>query len=185
MSMRFLYSRNLVLVTLYAKMRPMEIENRFQNQDSSAASTGERLLRALVGAGHSNTHPRQAIVQAIASAGDRFSPFEILKQGRLRYARLGLTTVYRTLNLLASLGLVHKVHQEDGCHSYALAEKAHEQHIICECCHQMAAFEEHDLSALLTAIGRETGYKVRGHRLEVFGVCPDCQGESAILQQAE
>jgi len=163
----------------------MEIENCFQNQDSSIASVGERLLRALVEAGHSNTRPRQAIVQTIASAGACFSPLEILKRGRLRYARLGLTTVYRTLDLLASLGLVHKVHQENGCHSYALTDKAHEQHIICECCHQVVAFEEHDLSALLMAVSKETGYKVKGHRLEVFGVCPDCQGESAILQQME
>jgi len=161
----------------------MEIENCFQNQDSSLASVGEHLLRALVEAGHSNTHPRQAIIQTVASAGACFSPLEILKQGRLRYARLGLTTVYRTLDLLASLGLVHKVHQEDGCHSYALTEKAHEQHIICERCHQMVAFEGHDLSAVLTAVSRETGYKVKGHRLEVFGVCPDCQGESATLQR--
>ena len=155
----------------------MEIENRFQNQcQASVLLTDERLLRALIEAGYSKTRPRQVVVQTIASVEGCFSPSEILAQGRLQYARLGLTTVYRTLDLLGSLGLVRRVHQEDGCHSYALTERAAEQHIICERCHQVVEFEGCDLGTLLVTIGRKTGYKVKGHRLEVFGVCSHCQG---------
>jgi Fur family ferric uptake transcriptional regulator len=154
----------------------METENIFQNQDLQTTSTGERLLRALIEAGYSNTYPRRVVIQAIASAGGCFSPFEILERGRSWHARLGLTTVYRTLDLLTSLGLVHKVHhEEEGCHSYALADKAHEQRIVCERCHRAEVFEGHDLQALLEAIGQEMGYHIKGHRLEVFGVCPNCQ----------
>ena len=154
----------------------MKIEKLFQNRlDSDAVSTSEQLLGVLLEAGYSNTRPRQVVLQAIASAEGCFSPAEILERGRLRYARLGLATVYRTLNLLVSLDLVHKVHQESGCHSYALAESVHEQHVVCECCHQMVEFEGCDLGSLLMAIGQETGFRIKGHRLEVFGICPQCQ----------
>lgn len=177
-----LSQHDLGLTVLYARMRLMEIENLFQNQYSSGTvSLGARLLHALVEAGYSNTRPRQAVIQAIVNAGSCFSPHEILKRGQLWHARLGLTTVYRTLELLLSLGLVHRVHQEEGCHSYALSEKAHEQQLICARCHQRVSFEGCDLSNVLMAVSKETGYRIRGHRLEIFGVCPACQDKSSHL----
>jgi Fur family ferric uptake transcriptional regulator len=154
----------------------MEIENSCQNgYRASSPDVADRLLRTLVGAGHSNTRPRQVVVEVIASTEGCFSPFEVLERGRQQHARLGLTTVYRTLELLASMGLVRKIHQDDGCHSYALVEKAHGHHIICERCHQVVEFEGCDLAPLLETISQETGYEVRGHWLELFGVCPHCQ----------
>lgn len=162
----------------------MKIENIFQNQNLHS-QLSEKLLRALVEAGYSNTRPRQVVIRAIACSEGCFSPLEILRRGQLWHTRLGLATVYRTLSLLLSLGLVHRVHQERGCHSYALTERASEQRVTCECCRRQVPFIGGDLSFLWRAIAEETGYQIKGHRLEVFGLCPACQDKAEYFLKRE
>ena len=77
------------------------------------------LLDALAQAGYSNTRSRRAVLTAICEAGGQASGAELLALGRVHHPPLGSVTVYRTLDLLLSLGLVRKLHLEEGCHSYA------------------------------------------------------------------
>lgn len=138
-------------------------------------NSSDRLLRALAGAGYSNTRSRQAVIEVITSANGYLSPPQILEAARQVHPHLGLVTVYRTLNILTEMGLVRKVHLSDGCHSYAVVEKSHGHHIICEACQQVMEFEGCDLSVVFRSVERQTGYEVKDHWLELFGVCPACR----------
>ena len=81
----------------------------------------DALLDALAQAGYSNTRSRRAVLMAICEAGGQASGAELLALGRAHHPPLGLVTVYRTLDLLLSLGLVRKLHLDEGCHTYALS----------------------------------------------------------------
>jgi len=125
--------------------------------------------------GYRLTAPRRAVLQALGECQASLTPQEILSRARKHYAQTGLVTVYRTLDVLADCGAVRKVHQPDGCHSYALASAGHAHHIICEKCHAVAEFEGCDLESLFKLVQRRTGYKVQAHWLELFGLCPACR----------
>lgn len=133
------------------------------------------LVEAFTARGYKLTRPRRAVLKVIADSGATLSPAEIYTRAKKVYARTGLVTVYRTLEALAECGAVRKVHQADGCHSYALASEGHAHHLICDKCHAVVEFDNCDLAGLLKTVQRRTGFKIEGHWLELFGLCPNCK----------
>ena len=133
--------------------------------------------QCLADAGCRITAPRRAVMQVLQKASVPLSPREILEQGKRVCRKLGLVTVYRTVNLLAELNLVRRVHREDGCHGYLLASPGHRHALICQCCGRAVEFPgEDDLHALIERVEAGTGYRVDDHLLQLLGLCPDCQG---------
>jgi Fe2+ or Zn2+ uptake regulation protein len=136
----------------------------------------ETQLSAILAAhGHKLTRPRRAVLSVIAGSAESLTPAEIHARAQKYYRQTGLVTVYRTLDLLAECGAVRKIHAPDGCHAYALASEGHAHHVICQKCHAVIEFDNCDLTDLLAAVQRRTGYLVSGHWLELFGYCPRCR----------
>ena len=136
--------------------------------------------RQLTEAGCRITAPRRSVMTVLQQANAPLPPQEILAQGRSIHANLGLVTVYRTLTLLAELGLVRRVHREDGCHGYVMATPGHRHLLICEHCGGAVEFRgDDDLRALIERVEARTGYQVHSHLLQLFGLCPDCQEKHA------
>ena len=140
-----------------------------------ATPNTEALANQLTARGYKLTRPRQAVLRVVAEAQESLSPAEIHARARKFYPQTGLVTVYRTLDVLAECGAVRKLHQPDGCHSYAPASGGHAHHIICANCQSVAEFGECDLTEMFRAVQRRTGYKIEGHWLELFGLCPNCR----------
>jgi Fur family ferric uptake transcriptional regulator len=134
------------------------------------------MLRAISEAGYSDTRARRAVVRALCRSASRATPADLLKRGRSFYANLGQVTVYRTLEILRSLGLVRRLHQEDGCSSYAESGGGHGHHILCRKCRKAVEFVGCSIEDVLSNAARQTGFEVSGHWLEVFGTCPECRG---------
>ena len=88
---------------------------------------------------------------------------------------IGQATVYRTVFLLADLGLLRRVQGAEGAF-YIAIHPGHHHPLICQGCRRVVEFDSCDLSVLERLLGAETGYRIRGHHLEVFGLCPECQG---------
>lgn len=147
-------------------------------KDTPMTSSADAWAADLQARGYRLTAPRRAVLLALAECRASLSPAEILQRARDHYPQTGLVTVYRTLEVLTDCGAVRKVHQPDGCHSYALASAGHAHHIICEKCHAVAEFEGCDLEALFKVVQHRTGYKVQAHWLELFGLCPACRAAS-------
>jgi Fe2+ or Zn2+ uptake regulation protein len=124
---------------------------------------------------------------AICESGGQASGAELLALGRAHHPSLGLVTVYRTLDLLLSLGLVRKLHLAAGCHTYALSlaggqneargsePRSHGHHVICQRCNRAVEFAGCDLDTVVMAVEAQTGFRVQEHWLEMFGVCPACR----------
>lgn len=109
------------------------------------------------------------------------APQEIFKRGKVLYPKLGLVTVYRTLELFDEFELACRVHFQEGCHGYLPAQRGHHHRILCEQCGKSIEFSGHnDLDALIARVQIQTGYQVSEHLLQLFGVCPHCQKKIAL-----
>lgn len=135
----------------------------------------KQILEQLSQAGYRITRPRQAVVRALLDDGAHARPAEVHARARQHCPTVGLVTVYRTLDLLLDLGFVRRIHTEDGCHGYATTSHGHLHHLICRSCGATVQFEGCDLTLFLDRVGRDTGYRVQDHILELIGLCQTCQ----------
>lgn len=133
------------------------------------------IVEALDGAGYRLTSPRRALASLIAARDGHFTAEGLLLESRRR--RLGVTraTVFRSLDVLADLGLVERLDLPSGEHAFVACEPAHHHHVVCSSCGRSTEVEDNGLEALAAEIGRQTGYRVDTHRLELFGLCPACR----------
>lgn len=121
------------------------------------------------------TRPRRAVLEVIAEAQQHLTPAEVYREAKARYPRLGLTTVYRTLDLLVEMGCVRRIHRDDGCRSYACHGACHSHHLVCSGCGRAVEFADCNLGELVKALQLRTGFVIENHILEMIGLCPNCQ----------
>jgi Fur family transcriptional regulator, ferric uptake regulator len=130
---------------------------------------------ALGRAGYRITAPRQALARLIAGQDGHFTAEKLLGDaGRLR-VRVARATVFRALEALTDTGIVERVDMPSGEHAFVVCEPAHHHHVVCGSCGRATRASDHGLERVAAAIGVETGYRIDTHRLELFGLCPDCQ----------
>jgi Fur family ferric uptake transcriptional regulator len=88
---------------------------------------------------------------------------------------IGLATVYRTLRALADAGTAEAFSPEGGEVAYKLCEDAHHHHLICESCGQVTTIPSCEVEDWASAVGRRRGFRVTGHRADVYGICATCR----------
>jgi Fur family transcriptional regulator, ferric uptake regulator len=122
------------------------------------------------------TRPRQVILNILETASIPISALTIYQRALEINEKIGLATVYRTLELLDEFCLVRRVHSQDECQGYVLASPGHHHHLVCRSCKQAVEFiGSDDLASIVQRVQRQTGYQVSDHLLELYGLCPDCQ----------
>lgn len=93
----------------------------------------------------------------------------------------GLTTVYRSLESLVNLGLVQAVDLGDGERRYEMIKPGeHHHHLVCDACKNSVHLDQCLIEELEDGIKAKYGFEVRGHILEIFGICSDCGKGSKI-----
>ncbi len=138
---------------------------------SEAVPGGERLRAG----GVRLTRQRAAVLAVIEGSQGHLGVREVLAAVRKGRRRIGLTTVYRTLEVLASLNLIRKVHLRDGCQRYARAGAGHGHHLICSRCGRVVEFSDCRLGALIQSVADRTQFTIEDHWLELFGRCKGCR----------
>lgn len=121
------------------------------------------------------SHPRLLVYQELFNAIDPLSPQE-LYQGLLRkQKRIGLTSIYRTLDLFESLGMVFKIVNGPNM-KYKLCElENHHHHVVCKTCGHVVELDFCDISELSKKVTESTGYQVIDHQLNFYGFCKACK----------
>lgn len=123
------------------------------------------------------TKSRKAVVDMLEKAEVPITAEDIYISIKDQGAAANLSTVYRTLELMESKGLVEKVLLNDGKARYKLTGDGHKHLLVCTNCHKTIALNVCPLIALEKDIGEKTQYSITGHRLEIYGVCPECKEE--------
>ncbi len=127
--------------------------------------------------GYRVTAPRQAVVEAIACSPYVLNPLEVYEIARQRYPKLGLVTVYRTIDKLEEIGLLQRVHQHSSCQGFVAASPGHQHLLICQGCGRVQKFngDLEQIDLLETAVELDSGYRIQDHWLQLFGLCAECQ----------
>ncbi|NPV08036.1 MAG: transcriptional repressor [Anaerolineae bacterium] len=144
-------------------------------------SLEERLRQA----GHRVTGARVAVLEAMQEAppGQHFRPGQLLRLGRRRHRGLSRATVYRTLELLTSLGLLRPIYLGHADRCYIRSDEGH-HHVICSGCGRVVGFEECVTKELEGRLARRLGFAIQGHLLEFYGLCGACQNPGSMLVSA-
>jgi len=137
--------------------------------------TEKGIAAALRHHGYKLTPQRRAVIGAIAASSDHLTPADIYRKVYREHPAIGLTTIYRTLEILASLELICELHAGGRGRSYTIGTPEHHHHIICTGCGAVVDFSGHHLSQLEARLSRETGFEINGHLLEFTGRCRNCR----------
>lgn len=137
------------------------------------SSRWEEVSRLLHKQGLALTRHRKHVLRALASAE---RPVTIEELARLVEPRPHRVTLYRITESLAAAGLVKCVRfRSDAADRYELADplQAHHHHLVCESCGQVEAVT--GCEAVLPKLTAAKNFLVRGHQLEYYGFCVNCQ----------
>jgi len=147
----------------------------FNMNTTSISVLSEEWLAKLQANGYRITGPLKVIVEILTNASQALEPVDIFDLGRREYPKMGLVTVYRTLEKLEELGLVQRVHQVNGCHAYLRAANGHEHILFCTRCGQVVYFAGDDLTNLIEKVAYQSGYSIQEHWLQLYGLCANCR----------
>jgi Fe2+ or Zn2+ uptake regulation protein len=125
--------------------------------------------------GYRLTGPRYIIIQTLAVSNKALNASDIFDQARKSQPTISLVSIYRTLGKLEKLGLIQRVHQQDGCHAYIANVAGHQHILLCEKCGFVEYFHGDDLDVLVTRVERESGFQIRDHWLQLLGLCARCR----------
>jgi Fur family ferric uptake transcriptional regulator len=126
--------------------------------------------------GYKLTPQRRAVLKIIIESRNHLTPEAIYKRVKEEYPGIGLTTIYRTLNILSDLGLICEVYTAGSCRSYLVRRPLeHHHHLVCSGCSRVVDFTDCDLADTERTLSEGTGFKIEEHLLEFVGICPDCQ----------
>lgn len=132
----------------------------------------ERLKRQ----GFKSTAQRDDIAHVFFDARRHISVEELYREVKRVNPRIGYATVYRTMKLLKDHGLASESHFHDGEARYESALEAHHHdHMICVNCGKIDEFSEAKIEALQTEVAKGFGFRITGHKLELYGLCRACQ----------
>ena len=122
------------------------------------------------------TQQREAVAAAILFAREHLSVGDIEHAVRTKGVVVGKATVYRTVELLKDAGVVQEHDFGEGFKRYEpRAGQGHHEHLICTRCGRVVEFSNERMERMNTLIAEEHGFRPHHHRLEIYGVCRDCQ----------
>ena len=138
------------------------------------------VLKALLESGVRITAQRKLVASIMDEGRSHPDADEIYRRARTIDPRISLSTVYRTLALLKSEGLVqdHRFHEEHA-HFEPIVDKAGHQHIICQGCGDVMEFELNLDPAQRAAIEKSTRFHFVSERIEVMGICEYCRDKDS------
>ena len=127
--------------------------------------------------GYRVTPQRQLVLEAVASL-NHATPEEIAARVQQTAKGVNISTIYRTLELLDSLGLVAHTHLNHGAPTYHLATEAGHVHLVCQDCGKIDQASAEAIAPLTAALDDRHGFEVNVSHLTVFGRCQDCRSKT-------
>ena len=134
------------------------------------------LLRHLRKVGLKQTEQRNTILKTFLETRDHLSTDELHRLVKKKDPHIGITTVYRTLKLLADCGLASEVAFHDGITRYEhqYNRRSH-HHMVCTECGTSVEFFSPEVGELEQEIGRKHHFVTTRHTFQIYGICEECR----------
>lgn len=121
--------------------------------------------------GYRTTEPRRVVLKTVLRQRRPFSAEQIVDC----LPSISRATVYRTLEIMASVDLLTRLLQPGGHPAYVVGKPGHRHHLVCSQCGYVVAFTACPVEPVVSELTRDTDFAIQGHHLEIFGLCPTCQ----------
>src|SRR5580658_3832373 len=149
-------------------MKPHSHAHPHKRQEMSA------LKNRLRGQSRKITGPRAAILEILRAHPHPLTNKEIFSE--MPKGDCDLATIYRSMHLLEKMGMVKRFDFGDGTARFELVGEndSHHHHLVCTGCSEVVEIEECFPEKMEKDIATKNGFKAVTHKLEFFGICPDC-----------
>ena len=146
------------------------------------ADWAETTLASLLAKGHRDSGARRAVIELLGRQDCCITAQEIFDRLRSDGRRVGIASVYRTLEQLSREGYVQRIDIGAGTSRFEPihADGQHHHHLVCDDCGKVEAFSDDELERALQRVERRTGYSVAGHDVVLRGACDDCAPASLL-----
>ena len=139
----------------------------------------EHTAEVLRDAGYRSGEARAAVIEVLGEQEccvDAQAIFDRVRERGRR--RVGIASVYRTLDLLSELGLVQRLDVGGGGAHFepVRPDGEHHHHVVCDDCGRVSAFADPGLEQALDALARRLDFRVGAHEVVLRGACGDCAG---------
>jgi len=121
------------------------------------------------------TPQRIAVLRILAGSNGHPSVETIYEAVKRDFPTTSLATVYKTVTLLKELNEVLELGFPEGRNRYDGANPCPHPHLICTKCQKIIDPDLGNLEGVTKELASETGFQITTHRLDFFGICPDCQ----------
>ena len=154
-------------------MHPVGADNFVADPESRL----DQMLSKLRGQNFRITPQRLAVLKILATSQGHPSVERIYNQVKADFPTTSLATVYKTVTLLKQIGEVLELGFADMGNRYDGNRPYPHPHVICTKCAQIVHPKYGAIDALSEEIARQTGYWITNHRLDFYGLCPQCQAK--------
>lgn len=163
------------------------LQKRIDDQPSisreSIREAEEIFLRHLRRVGLKQTEQRNTILRTFLETREHLSTDELHRLVKKKDERIGFTTVYRTLKLLAGCGLASEVAFHDGIARYEHQyNRRNHHHMVCTECGASVEFFSPEVGEIEQQIGRKHHYLTTRHTFQIYGICDVCSKEEGRNQ---
>ena len=121
------------------------------------------------------TPQRLAVLKILAVSHGHPSVERIYEQVKIDFPTTSLATVYKTVSLVKELGEVLELGFSDDSNRYDGNKPYPHPHLICTQCKKIIDPDLSSLHHMTEELEKETGFRIVNHRMDFFGICPDCR----------
>lgn len=130
--------------------------------------------RAFAEEGRRDTRQRRALRERLTESDSFVSAQQLHDDLRVRGERVGLATVYRTLQAMLEAGEVDAVRTDEGETLYRKCGPRHHHHLVCRDCGITVELDGPSVERWVTKAANDNGFTDVTHVVELFGLCADC-----------
>ncbi len=144
-----------------------------------------RLSKQFKQFGYKMTSGREITIDVLAATNEHLSAEDIYLKVHSVNPSIGLTSVYRTLELLVNMGIVSKFDFGDGRARYEMAEgpkgAKHHHHLVCTGCGRIVDYsdflseEKAFFKTVEGALSKKYDFRITNHLVQFYGLCVICQ----------
>jgi Fur family transcriptional regulator, ferric uptake regulator len=120
------------------------------------------------------TRQRAAVHDILSGLTEFRTAQQIHDELRHHGDRIGLTTVYRTLQAMTDVGELDAIRTGDGETAYRRCSDGHHHHLVCRSCGRTVEVSGPAVEKWATAVAEQHGFRNVSHDLEIFGTCGTC-----------
>jgi Fur family transcriptional regulator, peroxide stress response regulator len=125
------------------------------------------------------TPQRLALLHVIATSEAHPSAAHLYEQVQAQFPDMSCATVYKTVNVLKEMGEVLELGFSDDDNRFDGRQPTPHPHLICTHCRKIVDLEAMPVAELTSEMARRTGFEILSHRLDFYGLCPDCRPRQA------